>query len=63
MLLRARDQELRHGGGLSTATRRWRPAEALGRRGARARGCQGRGNGPGEEGGDAWILAEAGGGT
>jgi hypothetical protein len=43
MLLRVEDMELRHCGELSTATKRWRPAEARGRRGARARGQQGRG--------------------
>jgi hypothetical protein len=58
MLLHARDRKLRRGGGLSTATRRWRPAEAWGRRGVRARGQQGRGNGPGEEGGDAWKRSQ-----
>jgi hypothetical protein len=42
VLLRARDRELRRGSGLSTATRRWRPGEARGRRGVRAR--------PGREG-------------
>jgi hypothetical protein len=34
VLLRARDRELRLHGGLSTATRRWRPADARGSRGA-----------------------------
>jgi hypothetical protein len=63
VLLRARDRELRHGGGLSTATRRWRPVEARGCRGARARGQEGRGTAAGEARGDAWVLAEAGGGT
>jgi hypothetical protein len=52
--LRTRDRELRLRGGLSTATRRWRPADARGSRGARAGGHQGRGTGPGEEEGDAW---------
>jgi hypothetical protein len=54
MLLRTRDRELRLHGGLSTAMRRWRPADARGSRGARAGGHQGRGTGPGEEEGDAW---------
>jgi hypothetical protein len=36
VLLRARERGLRHRGGLSTATRRWRPAVASGCRGARA---------------------------
>jgi hypothetical protein len=36
VLLRARERGLRHRGGLSTVTRRWRPAEASGCRGARA---------------------------
>jgi hypothetical protein len=63
MLLRARERELRHDGGLSTATRRWRPEKARGRRGARARGQEGRGTAAGKARGDAWILAEAGGGT
>jgi hypothetical protein len=58
MLLRARDRKLRRGSGLSTATRRWRPAEALGRRGARARGQQGRGIGPRKEGGDVWRSSQ-----
>jgi hypothetical protein len=44
--------------GLSTETRRWQPAEALGRRGARARGHQGRGLGAGKEGGDAWRSSQ-----
>jgi hypothetical protein len=63
VLLRARDRELRRGGGLSTVTRRWRPAEARGCRGARARGQEGRGTAAGEARGDAWVLAEAGVGT
>jgi hypothetical protein len=37
MLLRVRDRELRLFGELSTATRRWRPADARGSRGARGR--------------------------
>jgi hypothetical protein len=40
MLLRMRDRELRLFGELSTATRRWRPADARGSRGVRARGQQ-----------------------
>jgi hypothetical protein len=36
-------------------TRRWQPADARGSRGARAGGHQGRGTGPGEEEGDAWM--------
>jgi hypothetical protein len=43
MLLRTGDRELRRCGELSTATRRWRPAEARGSRGVRARGQQGKG--------------------
>jgi hypothetical protein len=43
VLLRARGKELRLWGERSTATRRWRPAVARGRRGARARGQEGRG--------------------
>jgi hypothetical protein len=58
MLLRARERILRLCGERSTAMRRWRPAEARGRRGARARGHQGRGIGPGEEGGDAWRSSQ-----
>jgi hypothetical protein len=63
MLLRVRDRELRRRGGLSTATRRWRPAEARVRRGARARGHQGRGkrSGLGED--DAWEGKPARGGA
>jgi hypothetical protein len=41
VLLRVREKELRRRGGLSTATRRWRPEEARGRRGACARGQEG----------------------
>jgi hypothetical protein len=63
MLLRMRDRKLRRGGGLSTATKRWRPGGARGSRGARAGGHQGRGIGPGEEGGDAWACVAAGGGA
>jgi hypothetical protein len=58
MLLHARERKLRRGGELSMATRRWWPAEALGRRGARARGHQGRGLGPEKEGGDAWRSSQ-----
>jgi hypothetical protein len=54
VLLRARERELRRRSGLSTATRRWRPEEARGRRGARARGQEGRGAGVGKARGDAW---------
>jgi hypothetical protein len=63
VLLRVRDRELRRGGGLSTATRRWRPAEARGRRGARARGQEGRGTPAGKARGDTWARAETGGGA
>jgi hypothetical protein len=48
---------------VETAATTWRPANRSGHRGAHARGQQGRGNGPGEEGGDAWACAEAGGGA
>jgi hypothetical protein len=58
MLLCTRERKLRLCGERSTATRRWRPAKALGRRGARARGHQGRGIGPGKEGGDAWRRSQ-----
>jgi hypothetical protein len=54
MLLRARDRELRLCGELSTATRRWRPADARGSRGARAGGQQGRGKRSRQGGDDAW---------
>jgi hypothetical protein len=63
MLLRARDRKLRLCGERSTATRRWRPAEARGSRGARARGQQGRGKRSGQGGDDAWACAGAGGGA
>jgi hypothetical protein len=43
MLFRVGDRELRRCGELSTATRRWQPAEARGSRGACAGGHQGRG--------------------
>jgi hypothetical protein len=56
-LLRARDRKLRLCGERSTATRRWRPADARVVV-ARAGGHQGRGIGPGEEGGDAWKRSE-----
>jgi hypothetical protein len=62
MLLRARDWELRRGSELSTATRSWRPAVVRGRRGARARGQQGRGKRSGSRGDDAWACVAAGGG-
>jgi hypothetical protein len=55
VLMCARDRGLRLCGGLSTATRRWQLANARGSRGARAGGHQGRGTGPGEEEGDAWM--------
>jgi hypothetical protein len=55
VLMHARDRGLRLCGGLSTATRRWQPVDARGSRGARAGGHQGRGTGPGEEEGDAWM--------
>jgi hypothetical protein len=53
--LRARDRELRLCGELSTATRRWRPVEVRGGRGARAGGQQERGTGLGGEKDDAWM--------
>jgi hypothetical protein len=56
VLLRARERELRLGGGLSTTTRRWRPEEARGRRGASARGHQGRGKRSGSRGDDTWYV-------
>jgi hypothetical protein len=62
MLLRARDRELSRGGGLSTAMRRWRPAEARGRRGARARPGR-EGTAAGKARGDTWARVEAGGGA
>jgi hypothetical protein len=58
MLLHARDRKLRPCGEFSTMTRRWRPADARGSRGARVEGHQGRGIGPGEEGGDAWKRSQ-----
>jgi hypothetical protein len=63
MLLHARGQELRRGGELSTATRRWRLEDGSGRRGTRASGHQGRGerSGPGED--DTWEGKPAGGGA
>jgi hypothetical protein len=54
MLLRVRDRELRLFDELSTATRRWQPADAPGSRGARAEGQQGRGKRSGQGGDDAW---------
>jgi hypothetical protein len=63
ILLHVRDRKIRPCGECSTATRRWRPAEALGRRGTRARGQEGRGTAAGKARGDAWVLAEVGGGT
>jgi hypothetical protein len=62
-LMRARDKKLRLCGERSTATRRWRPEEARGRRGARARGDQGRGKRSGSRGDDAWACVAAGGGA
>jgi hypothetical protein len=61
--MRARDKKLRLCGERSTATRRWRPEEARGRRGARARGHQGRGKRSGSRGDDAWACVAAGGGA
>jgi hypothetical protein len=61
--LRARDKKLRPCDELSTATRRWRPAEARGSRGARARGHQGSGKRSGPGGNDAWEGKPAGGGA
>jgi hypothetical protein len=58
MLLRVRDRELRLCGELSMATRRWRPADARGSRGARVGGHQGRGIGLGGEEDDAWMQRE-----
>jgi hypothetical protein len=55
VLLRARDRELRLCGGLSTATRRWQPADVRGGRGVRAGGQQERGTGLGGEEDDAWM--------
>jgi hypothetical protein len=55
MLLRVRDRELSLFGELSTVTRRWRPADAWGSRGARAGGQRGIGTGPGGEEDDAWM--------
>jgi hypothetical protein len=55
VLMPARDRGLRLCGGLSTATMRWRPADARGSRGARAGGHSGRGTGPGEEEDDTWM--------
>jgi hypothetical protein len=63
VLLRARGRKLRHGRGLSTATRRWRPEMARGRRGVRVGSHQGRGKGSGLGGDDAWTCAAAGGGA
>jgi hypothetical protein len=50
VMLRAREREIRCRGRLSTATRRWRPAEARGRRGTRARGQEGREQRRGKQG-------------
>jgi hypothetical protein len=54
VLLHAKDSELRLRGGLSTAMRRWRPAEARGSRGTRKRGQQGGERGQGQVEDDAW---------
>jgi hypothetical protein len=61
--MRVRDKKLRLCGECSTMTRRWRPEEARGRRGARARGHQGRGKRSGSRGDDAWACVAAGGGA
>jgi hypothetical protein len=63
VLLRARARGLRHWGGLSTVTRRWRPEEARGWRGACACGQERRGKRPEWRGDDAWMCAAAGGGA
>jgi hypothetical protein len=63
MLLRTGDRELRRCDELSTAARRWRPEEAPGRCGARARSHQGRGKRSGSRGDDAWAWVAAGGGA
>jgi hypothetical protein len=55
VLLRVRDRELRLCGGLSMATRRWRPADVRRGRGVRAGGQQERGTGLGGEEDDAWM--------
>jgi hypothetical protein len=62
-LLRTEDRELRCCVELSTAARRWRPEEAPGRCGARARSHQGRGKRSGSRGDDAWACVAAGGGA
>jgi hypothetical protein len=61
--MRARDKKLRLCGERSTAMRRWRPEEAWGRRGVRARSHQGRGKRSGLGGDDAWAGVAAGGGV
>jgi hypothetical protein len=43
---------------LATAARAWRPADSSGIRGARVRGQQGRGTGPGQEENDAWTSSQ-----
>jgi hypothetical protein len=63
VLLRARGRGLRHRGGLSTVTRRWRPEEARGWRGARACGQERRGKRSERRGDDAWRGNPAGGGA
>jgi hypothetical protein len=63
VLLRARGRGLRHRGGLSTVTRRWRPEEARGWRGARACSQERRGKRPERRGDDAWMCAAVGGGA
>jgi hypothetical protein len=54
VLMPARDRGLRLCGGLSTVTRRWRPADARGSRGARKRGQRGGEKGQGQVEDDAW---------
>jgi hypothetical protein len=61
--MRTRDKKLRLCGERSTATRRWRPEMARGRRGVRVRSHQGRGKQPDWRGDDAWMCAAAGGGA
>jgi hypothetical protein len=61
--MRARDKKLRLCGERSTVTRRWRPEEARGRHGARARSHQGRGKRSGLGGDDAWACVAVGGGA
>jgi hypothetical protein len=63
VLLRAIGRELRLWGECSMVMRRWRPAVARCRRGARAQGHQGRGKRSEMRGDDAWTCAAAGGGA